>query len=52
MMGNAVCLVGYAMVLWVFFERRIRGEERLLVEFFGEEYVQYRKRSWVGIPFV
>lgn len=51
-MGNAVCTVGYAVVLWKFFSARIRGEERLLVGFFGEEYVRYRERSWVGIPFI
>lgn len=48
--GNVVCLVAYALVLWRFFDRRIEGEEELLVAFFGEEYVQYRKRTWVGIP--
>jgi protein-S-isoprenylcysteine O-methyltransferase len=52
MMGNAVCTLGYAVVLWKFFSARIRGEERLLVGFFGEEYVRYRERSWVGIPFI
>jgi protein-S-isoprenylcysteine O-methyltransferase Ste14 len=25
-------------------------EERLLVRFFGEEYVQYRKDVWSGLP--
>ena len=48
--GNAVCLVGYAGVLWVFFARRIKGEEELLVKFFGGEYVRFRERTWVGIP--
>ncbi len=28
------------------------GEEELLVKFFGEEYVDYRRRTWVGIPFI
>jgi protein-S-isoprenylcysteine O-methyltransferase len=48
--GNAVCLVGYAFVLYRFFERRISGEEELLVRFFGQEYVKFRERTWVGIP--
>ncbi|KAH8671932.1 Isoprenylcysteine carboxyl methyltransferase family-domain-containing protein [Tricladium varicosporioides] len=50
--GNVVCLVGYAVVLWRFFERRIGGEEKLLVNFFGDEYVQFRARTRVGIPFI
>ncbi|RDW59752.1 hypothetical protein BP6252_12839 [Coleophoma cylindrospora] len=49
-LGNRVCLVGYAVVLWKFFHARIDGEEELLVRFFGESYEAYRKRSWVGIP--
>ena len=52
MCGNVVCLVGYAVVLWKFFERRIEGEEELLVRFFGAEYESYRKRTRVGIPFI
>lgn len=50
--GNVVSLVGYAVVLWKFFERRIEGEEKLLVRFFGDEYESYRKRTRVGIPFI
>lgn len=50
--GNWVCLAGYAYVLWVFFYRRIQGEERLLIGFFGEEYVEYRNRTRVAIPFI
>ena len=48
--GNTLCLAGYAVVLWRFFSRRIEGEEGLLVRFFGDEYVRYRDRTWVGIP--
>lgn len=86
-LGNTVCLVGYAGVLWKFFSSRIAstwalflfrfpvscvrwsaergasaccarladrglGEEELLVRFFGKEYVDYRRRTWVGIPFI
>lgn len=48
--GNVVCFMGYAMVLYRFFERRIKGEEELLVKFFGDEYVRFRQRTAVGIP--
>jgi len=48
--GNAICLVGYAVVLWRFFDRRIKGEEELLVRFFGNQYVAYTRKTWVGIP--
>ncbi|KAI9679610.1 MAG: hypothetical protein M1829_001572 [Trizodia sp. TS-e1964] len=50
--GNAVCFVGYAVVLWMFFHHRIGKEEEFLVEFFGKEYEEYRARTRVGIPFI
>ena len=28
------------------------GEEEFLVCFFGDEYVEYRKKTWIGIPFI
>ncbi|KAK4158003.1 protein-S-isoprenylcysteine O-methyltransferase [Chaetomidium leptoderma] len=51
-MGNVVSFVGYAVVLWKFFSRRIRHEEEFLVGFFGGEYVAYRARVGTKIPFV
>ncbi|SPQ22303.1 7d2edfe2-140c-42e7-a3ef-a09a37378eec [Thermothielavioides terrestris] len=51
-MGNAVSFVGYAVVLWRFFRDRIRREEELLVGFFGDEYLDYRRRVPTRIPFV
>ncbi|PYH45845.1 protein-S-isoprenylcysteine carboxyl O-methyltransferase [Aspergillus saccharolyticus JOP 1030-1] len=51
-LGNVACLIGYALVLWRFFKLRVRREENYLCAFFGDEYRAYRKRSWVGIPFV
>lgn len=51
-MGNVVCFVGYAAVLWRFFSTRIRHEELFLVKFFGGEYVDYRKKVGTKIPFV
>ncbi|KAF5865176.1 hypothetical protein ETB97_005080 [Aspergillus alliaceus] len=49
-LGNVVCFVGYAVVLWRFFYSRIFREEKFLIAFFGDDYVEYKKRSWVGIP--
>ncbi|KAF9967734.1 hypothetical protein BGZ73_000397 [Actinomortierella ambigua] len=50
MMMNPVCLVGFAVALHVFFADRIQQEENLLVRFFGQDYVQYQKRTRIGIP--
>ncbi|CAG8955009.1 hypothetical protein HYFRA_00007021 [Hymenoscyphus fraxineus] len=52
MLGNAVCFLGYSVVLWRFFDRRIYGEELFLVNFFGREYTEYRARTPTGIPFI
>ncbi|TID14746.1 putative prenyl cysteine carboxyl methyltransferase ste14 [Venturia nashicola] len=52
LVGNPFCLVAYVLVLWRFFSRRIQGEELYLVGFFGDEYVQFRKSTRVGIPFI
>ncbi|BCS26382.1 protein-S-isoprenylcysteine carboxyl O-methyltransferase [Aspergillus puulaauensis] len=50
MLGNVVSLLGYAVVLWKFFSHRIDREERFLIAFFGDEYVDYKSKSTVGIP--
>jgi len=52
MLCNPVCLLGYAGVLWVFFSKRVEQEEEYLVAFFGNDYLKYREKSWVGIPFI
>ncbi|KYK60130.1 Isoprenylcysteine carboxyl methyltransferase [Drechmeria coniospora] len=51
-LGNTVCFFAYAAVLWVFFSRRIRVEERKLVEFFRADYVKYRRRVGTKIPLI
>lgn len=51
-LGNHFCFVAYSFVLWAFFSKRIRNEERFLVQFFGDDYVRYRKRTRVLIPFI
>lgn len=52
LVGNKVCGLAYAVVLWRFFSTRIVAEEKLLVGFFGDEYKDYRARTYVGIPFI
>ncbi|KAJ9151887.1 Protein-S-isoprenylcysteine O-methyltransferase [Pleurostoma richardsiae] len=51
-LGNPLCLAAYAAVLWRFFSARVRREEELLVRFFGDEYVVYRKGTRTLIPFL
>lgn len=49
---NPLGTLVFAAVLWRFFNARIRSEERYLVHFFGDEYVQYRKKVWSGLVFI
>jgi protein-S-isoprenylcysteine O-methyltransferase len=52
LLGNHVCFLSYAAILWKFFATRIVKEERFLVQFFGQDYVRYRERTPVLIPFI
>ena len=49
---NPISLVGYAVASWKFFEDRIYDEEISLITFFGEDYVEYKKKVGSGIPFI
>ncbi|KAF8138429.1 Isoprenylcysteine carboxyl methyltransferase family-domain-containing protein [Boletus edulis] len=49
---NPVSFIGFAIVLWRFFYRRTRVEEKALVQFFGNDYEFYRRRVGTWIPFV
>lgn len=51
-LGNHVCFVGYGVVLWAFFAKRIENEERFLVQFFGDDYVRYRQKTRVWVPLI
>ncbi|KAI1212883.1 ICMT-domain-containing protein [Annulohypoxylon truncatum] len=51
-LGNPICFVAYTIVLWQFFSKRVKHEEALLVRFFGDDYVQYKKRVGTLMPFV
>lgn len=52
LLGNPLSTVAYAAASWAFFADRIPYEEERLTEFFGDEYVQYKKTSFIGIPFI
>lgn len=66
LLGNYIATIGFAVVLYRFFSSRIVGEycshgkvrkltrvdeEIHLVRFFGDSYVEYRKRVGTGLPF-
>jgi protein-S-isoprenylcysteine O-methyltransferase len=51
-MGNVICFFAYSAVLWFFFSERIKKEEEKLVEFFKEDYVNYRARVGTKLPFI
>ncbi|CAE8636079.1 unnamed protein product [Polarella glacialis] len=49
-LGNIICLAAYAVVSWRFFAGRIPHEEAMLVEFFGDQYLEYAEQVPCGIP--
>jgi protein-S-isoprenylcysteine O-methyltransferase len=53
-LGNPICFVAYAFLLWKFFSSRIKMEEYQMQRqgFFGENYAEYKKRVPTMIPFI
>ncbi|KAK9351124.1 Isoprenylcysteine carboxyl methyltransferase family-domain-containing protein [Lipomyces doorenjongii] len=49
---NPVASFGFAIVLWRFFNNRIQYEEKLLIEFFGDKYLEYKKSTGTLIPLI
>ena len=49
-LANPICLVGYSIVSWKFFQNRLEEEEEHLLMMFGEEYAEYKRKTWIGIP--
>ncbi|EGG02371.1 uncharacterized protein MELLADRAFT_49864 [Melampsora larici-populina 98AG31] len=39
-------------VLWNFFNKRIQNEEMHLIKFFGKDYLDYKSRTGIYIPFI
>ncbi|XP_022718807.1 protein-S-isoprenylcysteine O-methyltransferase A-like [Durio zibethinus] len=52
MLCNPISTIGFAVVVWRFFAKRIPYEEYLLRKFFGADYEEYARRVPSGIPFV
>ena len=52
LLANPICLLFFAYWAWSYFDRRIQTEEKSLVLFFGEEYLDYKRRTPVRIPFI
>lgn len=51
-LGNYICFLAYTIILWRFFAHRIEHEEKHLVNFFGNAYLEYRRTTRVLIPFI
>jgi len=49
---NPISFAAFAAILWRFFYRRTRVEEKTLVQFFGNDYEVYRRRVGTWIPFI
>ena len=49
---NIIGLIGFPIGLYLFFEDRIIEEEGLLIEFFGYDYLEYKKNVGILIPFI
>ena len=47
---NPICIVGFTVVLYIFFKRRIISEEFYLISFFGQSYLEYRNKVPILIP--
>ena len=49
---NPICIIGFTIVLFIFFKYRILDEEILLIQFFGNEYIKYKRKVPILIPFI
>ncbi|OWM90661.1 hypothetical protein CDL15_Pgr020966 [Punica granatum] len=52
MLCNPISTLGFAVLVWNFFAKRIPYEEFFLRQFFGSEYEEYASRVPSGVPFV
>lgn len=50
LMLNPICFILYIFADYKFFSGRIPGEEQSLINFFGQEYIDYARRVPCGVP--
>lgn len=50
--GNWIATIILAILLFSVYGYRIRSEEAMLIDRFGNEYQEYRKQTWRLIPFI
>ncbi|CAH1775528.1 unnamed protein product, partial [Owenia fusiformis] len=49
---NPLCIVAYTGASWMFFKARIYDEEISLLNFFGEDYLDYKQKVGTGLPWI
>ena len=52
LLNNFVHTMLFAGASTLFFRKRIPYEEESLMQYFPDQYPAYRKKTWIGIPFV
>jgi protein-S-isoprenylcysteine O-methyltransferase Ste14 len=50
--SNWIATVTVALLLFGVYGYRIRSEEVMLIDTFGEQYQAYRQRTWRLLPFI
>lgn len=50
--GNWIATIILALLLFGVYGYRIRSEEVMLIDSFGNEYQEYRRRTWRLVPFI
>merc|ERR1712228_186737 len=49
LLANPLSTLFYTIASWKFFADRIPNEEEQLIKFFGDDYVQYKQQTIIGI---
>lgn len=50
--GNWIATLIITLLLFSVYGYRIRAEETMLIDTFGEPYQEYRQRTWMLLPFI
>ncbi|KAH3766555.1 Protein-S-isoprenylcysteine O-methyltransferase [Pelomyxa schiedti] len=50
LMGNPISVIVFPSVMWSTYRSRVKFEEETLQKMFGQEYTDYKKQTFIGIP--